>query len=73
MDECTSHYGISVLLKKESVLIVDLDVERTLNHQTKLPVALYVGIPSLKRFSNSADYTSPIDIQHYRSNSFHRF
>jgi len=37
MDECTSHYGISVLLKKESVLIVHLDVERTLNHQTKLP------------------------------------
>jgi hypothetical protein len=50
-------------LKKESVLIVHLDVERTLNHQTKLPVALYVGIPSLKRFSNSADYTSPIDIE----------
>jgi hypothetical protein len=36
MDECTSHYGISVLLKKESVLIVRLDVERSPNHQTKI-------------------------------------
>jgi hypothetical protein len=73
MDECTSQYGISVLLKKESVLIVDLDVERTLNLKRNYLVALYVGIHSLKRFSNSADYNSPIDIQHYRSNSFHRF
>jgi hypothetical protein len=75
MDECISHYGISVLLKKESVFIVDLDVERTPLQIIKRNylVALYVGIHSLKRFSNSADYTSPIDIEHYRSNSFHRF